>query len=108
MTDEQAFERLINGNKDERARIIRSMTFEQLMRLDGKFELWAHKSQLPPSGEGWRIWLMLAGRGFGKTRAGAEWVHGGRKVEARRADRAGRGEHRRCADDHGRRGQRRC
>lgn len=31
--------------------------------------------QLPPPGD-WRLWLILAGRGFGKTRAGAEWVHG--------------------------------
>ena len=30
---------------------------------------------MPPPGD-WRIWLMLAGRGFGKTRAGAEWVRG--------------------------------
>jgi phage terminase large subunit-like protein len=30
--------------------------------------------QLPPPGD-WTIWAMLAGRGFGKTRAGAEWVH---------------------------------
>jgi phage terminase large subunit-like protein len=30
--------------------------------------------QLPPPGD-WAIWAMLAGRGFGKTRAGAEWVH---------------------------------
>jgi phage terminase large subunit-like protein len=38
--------------------------------------LWAGLSrpgQRPPGG-GWRIWLMMAGRGFGKTRAGAEWV----------------------------------
>jgi phage terminase large subunit-like protein len=35
--------------------------------------LWARPSQLPPPGD-WRIWLLLAGRGFGKTRAGAEWV----------------------------------
>lgn len=34
---------------------------------------WADKRQLPPQGD-WRVWLMLAGRGFGKTRAGAEWV----------------------------------
>ena len=33
----------------------------------------ARPEQLPPSGD-WRIWLMLAGRGFGKTRSGAEWV----------------------------------
>jgi len=33
----------------------------------------ARDEQLPPRGD-WRIWLILAGRGFGKTRAGAEWV----------------------------------
>jgi phage terminase large subunit-like protein len=33
----------------------------------------ARPNQLPPDGE-WSIWLMLAGRGFGKTRAAAEWV----------------------------------
>lgn len=33
----------------------------------------ARPEQLAPEGD-WRIWLMLAGRGFGKTRAGAEWV----------------------------------
>lgn len=31
----------------------------------------ARKNQLPPSGE-WTIWLLMAGRGFGKTRTGAE------------------------------------
>ncbi|WP_421850378.1 DNA-packaging protein [Novosphingobium sp.] len=35
--------------------------------------LWARASQLPPPGN-WRVWLIMAGRGFGKTRAGAEWV----------------------------------
>ena len=34
---------------------------------------WARPSQLPPEGP-WRIWLLLAGRGFGKTRSGAEFV----------------------------------
>ena len=28
----------------------------------------------PPPRVGWRTWLLMAGRGFGKTRAGAEWV----------------------------------
>lgn len=37
------------------------------------WRLWARASQLPPAGA-WRIWLMLGGRGAGKTRAGAEWV----------------------------------
>ncbi len=37
------------------------------------WRLWARRSQMAPVGD-WRTWLILAGRGFGKTRAGAEWV----------------------------------
>lgn len=33
----------------------------------------ARPAQLPPPGD-WFVWLIMAGRGFGKTRAGAEWV----------------------------------
>jgi phage terminase large subunit-like protein len=34
---------------------------------------WARANQLPPNGD-WRVWLLLAGRGFGKTRTGAELI----------------------------------
>lgn len=34
---------------------------------------WARPEQLPPAGD-WSTWLMLAGRGFGKTRSAAEGV----------------------------------
>ncbi|KQM21401.1 DNA-packaging protein [Novosphingobium sp. Leaf2] len=37
------------------------------------WKIWARPEQLPPPGD-WRTWLVMAGRGFGKTRAGAEWV----------------------------------
>jgi predicted phage terminase large subunit-like protein len=37
------------------------------------WRFWARPDQLAPSGY-WRTWLILAGRGFGKTRCGAEWV----------------------------------
>jgi Terminase large subunit, T4likevirus-type, N-terminal len=33
----------------------------------------ARPSQRPPAGD-WRTWLVLAGRGFGKTRSAAEWI----------------------------------
>ena len=49
------------------------------------FETWAavaRPEQLAPPGD-WRTWLVLAGRGFGKTRTGAEWtkaeIEGGRR-----------------------------
>ncbi|MEL7217007.1 MAG: terminase family protein [Pseudomonadota bacterium] len=41
--------------------------------FDFHWALNARDAQLPPIGD-WRIWLIMAGRGFGKTRAGAEWV----------------------------------
>ena len=33
----------------------------------------ARDAQLPPDGD-WSLWLIMAGRGFGKTRAGAQWI----------------------------------
>lgn len=43
------------------------------MALPWLFEFWAHPHQLPPEGA-WKTWVILGGRGAGKTRAGAEWV----------------------------------
>ena len=37
------------------------------------WRLWARPEQLPPGGN-WTTWLLMGGRGSGKTRAGAEWV----------------------------------
>lgn len=37
------------------------------------FEFWALEHQLPPEGD-WRTWVVMGGRGAGKTRAGSEWV----------------------------------
>ncbi len=44
-----------------------------LLALPYLFEFWAQPHQLPPEGE-WRTWVVMGGRGAGKTRAGAEWV----------------------------------
>ena len=44
----------------------------------------ARPPQLPPAGD-WLTWLVLAGRGFGKTRCGAEWIRA--EVTAGRATR---------------------
>ncbi len=37
------------------------------------WNFWARPEQLPPAGD-WFCWLVMAGRGFGKSRTGAEWV----------------------------------
>jgi len=41
--------------------------------LAGDWPIWARPAQLPPDGD-WTTWLLMGGRGSGKTRAGAEWV----------------------------------
>ena len=69
------FEWLRKANEEQIRRFVAGLTVGDFLQLDAWFELWAHESQLPPKSEGWRVWLMRAGRGFGKTRAGAEWVH---------------------------------
>ena len=55
-----------------------------LNELEHDWQIWARDDQLPPPLEDeanncgdeppWHIWLLLGGRGAGKTRAGAEWV----------------------------------
>lgn len=59
----------------KRAALVRSLTPEAAATLLHDWQLWARDAQLPPPGA-WTWWLVLAGRGFGKTRTGAEWVHG--------------------------------
>ena len=44
-----------------------------LLALPWMFEFWALSHQLPPEGA-WKTWVIMGGRGAGKTRAGAEWV----------------------------------
>jgi phage terminase large subunit-like protein len=73
----QRFFEWLRGATSETIRLfIGLLTLAEALALDAWFEFWAHASQLAPSGKGWRTWLMLAGRGFGKTRAGAEWIDG--------------------------------
>src|SRR5437868_12554967 len=66
---------MAKATAEEQRKALEKSTAEQLLKWDADFEHWAHDNQLPPADEGWRTWLMMAGRGFGKTRAGAEWIH---------------------------------
>lgn len=53
--------------------VYQSLSHAQRRELLSRWHLWAHDGQRP-MGDDWRIWMILAGRGFGKTRAGSEWV----------------------------------
>jgi phage terminase large subunit-like protein len=68
-----ALMRKLARRKELRAYILSRLTVPELRTLLAHWPFWAHEGQLAPKGA-WRTWLMMAGRGFGKTRAGAEWV----------------------------------
>jgi phage terminase large subunit-like protein len=68
-----AVEALLKASEEEAAEIIRSLGEEVLLRLAVDWPGWRHKGQEEPPGD-WRVWVALCGRGFGKTRLGAEWV----------------------------------
>jgi len=61
---------------DAQAKIINSFSKSDIEKLAFDWKFWARPKQLPPLGN-WINWLVLAGRGFGKTRCGAEWVRAG-------------------------------
>jgi phage terminase large subunit-like protein len=73
-SDATWFDKWTQLSPDERMEVAAS-------RTNADFDPWhylvwlksIHRHQWPPQGE-WNTWLILGGRGSGKTRAGAEWV----------------------------------
>jgi phage terminase large subunit-like protein len=59
--------------EDELEDYLSSLTDDEAAALEYDWEFLARPNQIAPDGE-WSGWLVLAGRGFGKTRTGAEWV----------------------------------
>ncbi|AKS46496.1 Large terminase phage packaging protein [Octadecabacter temperatus] len=57
----------------DRKAFLRGLSGPQLKALPYLFDFWALEHQLAPEGD-WRTWVILGGRGAGKTRAGSEWV----------------------------------
>jgi hypothetical protein len=61
-----------------REALLRLMPEHELVAGNRHFPEWAHGGQVAPlaldDGGDWRTWVPMAGRGFGKTRAGTEWV----------------------------------
>src|SRR5689334_1320553 len=76
--------------KEEQLALIATLTPAELEKTHADWECFARDDQLPPgfkraggrraeyrNGEpDWSVWLVLGGRGAGKTRTGAEWVRG--------------------------------
>ncbi len=55
--------------------LLAAVADEELEDLRFDWEMWVHDAQRPPAGE-WTTWLLMGGRGAGKTMAGAQWVRG--------------------------------
>lgn len=57
----------------QRQKILNEFNIDELAKLEYDWTFWGRSNQQAPIGD-WRTWLLLAGRGFGKTRTGAEWT----------------------------------
>lgn len=68
-----SLEALRSLSPTERAELLRSLTPAEAEALLFDWPLWARPNQLTPKGD-WFLWLALAGRGYGKTRLGAEFA----------------------------------
>ena len=76
-------EQLADLPKAEADALIRAMARGEANAFEYHWRYRARPEQLPPGGS-WRVWLLMAGRGFGKTRCGAEWVRAEVKAGRRR------------------------
>jgi phage terminase large subunit-like protein len=58
---------------DERSKVVGNISDEEAADLLWRWQFWGRPNQHAPLGA-WATWVILAGRGFGKTRAGSEWI----------------------------------
>lgn len=72
---------LASAPADQTSKILASMTPEQLRRLEYDWDFWGRKNQWEPVSP-YRYWVLCAGRGYGKTRTGAETVKSWAKTKA--------------------------
>ena len=70
--------------ESERQKILSDLSDDEIQQLEYDWKFWARPNQLPPKGD-WQYWLVLSGRGWGKSRVGAEWIRD--RVESEKARR---------------------
>ena len=73
MTKNRRLRYLLSLAPADRLQALSSLSDAEREELAWHWRLWARNEQVAPPGD-WSTWLILAGRGFGKTRAGSEWV----------------------------------
>lgn len=73
MDEPSVAEQVAALDEEERGWVLEGVEPGQAGPLLRHWEFWSRGNQKQPGGM-WRIWLIMAGRGYGKTRTGAEWV----------------------------------
>lgn len=73
--DEKSLSALLRSlSPEELTTFLDGLSTNAILSLPWLFEVWALQGhQLAPEGP-WKTWVILGGRGAGKTRAGAEWI----------------------------------
>lgn len=74
MADDRSIAEQLAALPDEQRRaIVEGLSTEQQQAMLYDWGVWRRPKQATPAGQ-WRKWLIMAGRGFGKTRTGAEFI----------------------------------
>jgi phage terminase large subunit-like protein len=73
---EDSLAQIISGLSEKASKkLLLGLTEAECEALLYDWKFWARANQLPPEDD-WFCWLILAGRGFGKTRTAVEWIRG--------------------------------
>ncbi|HQS71363.1 MAG TPA: ATP-binding protein, partial [Novosphingobium sp.] len=62
---------LAEASHEQIAALMKRIPEQEIEQWPYDWKVWGRTSQQAPAGD-WRVWLVMAGRGFGKTRLGAE------------------------------------
>jgi phage terminase large subunit-like protein len=73
MTDASPIDWLPEAGSETLLRFIERLEPNERREWEWHWRAWARRTQIAPP-QDWHVWLVMAGRGFGKTRSGAEWV----------------------------------
>ena len=75
MAERALLDWLSDASPERVAAFVEGLDDKEIIEWPFDWRTWARENQLAPDDD-WRVWLVMAGRGFGKTRLGAEWVRG--------------------------------
>lgn len=73
MAERALLDWLSDASPERIAAFVEGLDEKEIIEWPFDWLSWARGNQLAPA-SAWRVWLVMAGRGFGKTRLGAEWV----------------------------------